>query len=579
MMRQKRFLRMILAVAVVSALFISCMAAFAGASAGSGRGDVLVLFHIPLQASSVESAAFEDMLLSSARGLAESAGARHVRSYPAIAAATGVGMSHMASDSMGTEELAAALSARPEVTGVYPNHRVRAVKTPNDPSYRELWGMERIGAPDAWEVSTGSRSVIVAVVDTGIDYTHPDLAANVVKDVDGRQGFDSVNNDRDPFDDYGHGTHVAGTIGAVGNNSVGVAGVNWTTGLLGVKVLDDEGYGTDAQVLAGLDYVLDQKRRGLNVRVVNMSIGGWLTPSEGAPYRVTLKALSDADVLMVSAAGNETQDIDNPIGYFDLREGWVDLRGKLCYPACVRLANTISVASTGFGNNLSSFSNYSPNYVDLASPGEGVLSTIPDNDYDSYDGTSMATPHVSGTAALLAAAHPGETASQIKARILNGVTPDANLNGKVARSGRLNASAAIRGETPGPGPDPFVSVTGVTISPETLRIAIGQSATLTAYITPANATNQNVNWTSSDKSIVDGVQSGLSATVRGVTSGSAVITVTTEDGGYTARCAVTVSGSNPFPDLGGCSVGGGGVLLLMLIAPVLLLAAGARRHG
>ena len=526
----------------------------------------------------MESAAFEDMLLSSARGIAESAGARHVRSYPAIAAATGVGMAHMASDSLSTEELGAALSTRPEVAGVYPNHRVRAMKTPNDPSYRELWGMERIGAPDAWEVSTGSRSVIVAVVDTGIDYTHPDLAANVVKDLDGQQGFDSVNNDRDPFDDYGHGTHVAGTIGAVGNNSVGVAGVNWTTGLLGVKVLDDEGYGTDAQVLAGLDYVLDQKRRGLNVRVVNMSIGGWLTPSEGR-----LPGDDEGTVgrgrAMVSAAGNETQDIDNPIGYLDLREGWVDLRVKLCYPACVRLANTISVASMGAGNNLSYFSNYSPNYVDLAAPGEGVLSTIPGNDYDSYEGTSMATPHVSGTAALLAAAHPGETASQIKARILNGVTPDANLNGKVARSGRLNASAAIRGETPGPGPDPFVSVTGVTISSETLRIAIGQNATLTAYITPANATNQNVNWTSSDRSIVDGVQSGLSATVRGVASGSAVITVTTEDGGYTARCAVSVSGSNPFPDLGGCSVGGGGVLLLMLIAPVLLLAAGARRHG
>lgn len=579
MMRKRRFLRMILAVAVVSALFISCMAAFAGASAGSGRGDVLVLFHIPLQASSGAGATFEETLLSSAHSVAESIGARAVRTYPAIAAATGVGMSHMASDSMGTEELAAALSARPEVTGVYPNHRVRAVKTPNDPSYRELWGMERIGAPDAWEVSTGSRSVIVAVVDTGIDYTHPDLAANVVKDVDGRQGFDSVNNDRDPFDDYGHGTHVAGTIGAVGNNSVGVAGVNWTTGLLGVKVLDDEGYGTDAQVLAGLDYVLDQKRRGLNVRVVNMSIGGWLTPSEGAPYRVTLKALSDADVLMVSAAGNEAQDIDNPTGYLDLKEGWVDLRGKLCYPACVRLANTISVASMGAGNNLSYFSNYSPNYVDLAAPGEGVLSTIPGNGYDSYDGTSMATPHVSGTAALLAAAHPGETASQIKARILNGVTPDANFNRLVARNGRLNASAAIRGETPTPGPDPFISVTGVTVSPETLRIAAGQNTTVTAYITPANATNQNVNWTSSDKSIVDGVQSGLSATVRGVSTGRAVITVTTEDGGYTAQCVVSVSGSTPFPELGGCSVGGGGAFLLVLIAPALLLAAGTRRHG
>jgi len=252
-----------------------------------------------------------------------------------------------------------------------------------------------------------------------------------------------------------------------------------------------------------------------------MSIGGWRSPitNPGAdPYGSSIKALADAGVVIAIAAGNEGQDIDNPTGFMDDDGSWVDLRGLRCYPACFRFGNTITVASMAADGTRSDFSNYSPNYVDLAAPGSAILSTTPGDNYKFFQGTSMAAPHVTGAVALVAAAHPGDSAAQIKARILNNVTPNANFNSLVARNGHLNVNAAIRGvaPTPTPSPEPDARVTGVSVNPASLRLAVGRSATITATITPANAANQNVQWTTSNNRVVDGEVSGLVATVTGL---------------------------------------------------------------
>lgn len=554
-------------------------------------GEVLVLLETPPNAASASGSACEAALLSSARSVAESIGARAVRTYPAIAAATGRNTVYMKGEGKSTQELLAALEGRPDVLGASPNYISHATATPDDPRYGEMWGMPFIEAPGAWDIATGSRDVVVAVVDTGIRRDHADLAANVVTDVDGQWGMDTINDDRDPADDQGHGTHVAGTIGAAGNNALGVTGVNWTVGLLGVKVLGADGSGPLDKIIEGLEYVLDQRTRGLNVRVVNMSLGGWMPPSYVfvIPYENAVKALSDAGILVVVAAGNEYQDIDHPGGPgSDPKSPGTDYRGLLCYPACFQLANTITVASVKAGGTLSDFSNYSPNYVDLAAPGSSILSTTMDGGYTAGSGTSMAAPHVAGAAALLMDAHPGETASQIKGRILDCATSNAYLLGLVRTGGHLNIRAAIAGvapepmptpepgpspvPTPEPTPGPVVAVTGVSVYPESLHLTIGRSDSLTAFISPENATDQELTWTSSNPEVVECSPYESTAVVIARSRGTSVIAATTRDGGFTARCTVTVT---EFSSGGGCATGGGTgasaavLILLAALAPVV----------
>lgn len=539
-------------------------------------GEVLVLLEIPPDAASASGSACEAALLSSAQSLAESIGARAMRVYPAIAAATGRNTVLMKSEEKSTHELLAALDGRPGVLGACPNYIFHATATPDDPRYDEMWGMPFIEAPGAWDTATGSRDIVVAVVDTGIKRDHADLAANVVRDVDGEWGIDTVNNDRDPADDQGHGTHVAGTIGAAGNNALGVTGVNWTVGLLGVKVLGANGSGPLGKIIDGLEYVLDQKTRGLNVRVVNMSLGGWMPPSYEfvIPYENAVKALSDAGILVVVAAGNEYQDIDHPGGPgSDPKNPDMDYRGLLCYPACFQLANSITVASVKAGGTLSDFSNYSPNYVHLAAPGSSILSTTKDGGYMAGSGTSMATPHVAGAAALLMDAHPGETASQIKERILDFTTPNAYLLGRVGTGGHLNVRAAIVGVAP----EPMVSVTGVSVYPESLHLTIGRRDSLTAFITPENATDRGLTWTSSNPEVVECSPYESTAVVIARSKGTSVITATTRDGGFTARCTVTVMESS---SSGGCATGGGtGASAAVLILLAALVPVVTRRSN
>lgn len=362
-----------------------------------------------------------------------------------------------------------------------PDFVITAAALPNDPSFSRLWGLHNTGqtggvvdadldAPEAWNVTTGSRSVVVAVVDTGIDYRHPDLAANMWRNpgevagdgidndrngfVDDVHGWDFANNDADPFDDEGHGTHVSGTIGAVGNNGVGVTGVAWNVSLMGLKFLGADGSGTTSAAIAALNYATRMRRDfGVNVVATNNSWGGG---GASTTLRDAIAAGETAGIVCVAAAGNETANND----------------ATPSYPGNYA---TLSVAATDASNRLASFSNYGATTVDIAAPGVGVYSTVPSGGYASYSGTSMATPQVTGVVALLKAANPQATVSQVRAAILATAVPVPALAGKVATGGLVNAAAAlavIGGTTPPPpAVAPVADVVDVTPDPRTTAVS------------------------------------------------------------------------------------------------------------
>lgn len=353
------------------------------------------------------------------------------------------------------------------VSYVEPDFAIAPSALPNDPSFSRLWGLHNIGqsggvadadidAPEAWDRTRGSRNVVVAVIDTGIDYSHPDLAANVWTNpgevagdgidndrngyIDDVRGWDFANNDADPMDDNGHGTHVSGTIGAVGDNGVGVAGVNWQVSIMGLKFLSGSGSGSTSGAIAAINYATRMRRDfGINIVATNNSWGGG---GFSAGLRDAIEAGGQAGILFVAAAGNDGRNND----------------ATASYPASYTSQSIISVAATDRSNALATFSNFGATGVDLAAPGVGIYSTTPGNNYAAYSGTSMATPHVTGTVALMAAANPQATAGQLRTAILATAAPTASLAGKVATGGLLNAQAAVNAITsatlPTPAPTP-----------------------------------------------------------------------------------------------------------------------------
>lgn len=341
-----------------------------------------------------------------------------------------------------------ALNQDSRVEYAEPNYIVSALLQPNDPYFSQLWGMHNTGqtggkadadidAPEAWD-TTQSTNVVIGVIDTGIDYTHEDLADNMwlnpgeianngIDDdgngfIDDVYGWDFVNNDNNPFDDYGHGTHVAGTIGAKGNNGVGVAGVNWTAKVAALKFLGSDGSGTTAGAIAAVEYA-----NMMGFKVTNNSWGG------GGFSQALYDAISAANTsgnLFVAAAGNSGANADvSPM-----------------YPAAYNLPNIISVAATDYNDLKASFSNYGLISVDLGAPGVNIYSTVPtgrcslcnSSGYLTLSGTSMATPHVSGAVALLWSYKPGLSHLEIKDKILSLSDPIAALQGKTVSGGRLN---------------------------------------------------------------------------------------------------------------------------------------------
>ncbi|MFA5907215.1 MAG: S8 family peptidase [Vicinamibacterales bacterium] len=373
------------------------------------------------------------------------------------------GTRRMRARRLGTHELLARLRANPDVEFVEPNYIIRLVAAPNDPSFGDLWGLFNFGqnyggvgiagadidATLAWDVTTGTRANVVGIVDTGIDYNHPDLAANiwtapsafsvtiggvVINCAAGTHGFNAIANTCDPMDDNNHGTHVAGTIGAVGNNGVGVAGVNWTASMMGLKFLSASGSGTTANAIKAIEFAVQAKAvlgtAAANLRVLSNSWGG------GGYSQSLLDEINRAntyDMLFVAAAGNSGLNADvSPV-----------------YPAAYSAPNIISVAATDNRDQRAWFSNYGAATVHLGAPGVAVLSTTRNNSYSSFSGTSMATPHVAGAAALLLAACPMTTAA-LKATVLNTVDPIAAMSGISITGGRLNIDAAVRACTPPP---------------------------------------------------------------------------------------------------------------------------------
>ncbi|MFH1319120.1 MAG: S8 family peptidase [Bacteroidota bacterium] len=325
------------------------------------------------------------------------------------------------------------------------DHAVRIFQTiPADPDFDKLWGLHNTGqdagtadadmdAPEAWDITTGG-SVVVSVIDSGVNYNHEDLASNMwvnggeipdngIDDdgngyIDDYRGWDFANGDNDPMDDNDHGTHCSGTIGAAGNNGIGVVGVNWTVKIMPLKFIDQCGSGSTSDAIEAILY-----SKNMGVKISSNSWGG------GAYSQALYDAIQEfrnAGGLFVAAAGNEGNNND--------------ITGS--YPASYDLSNIIAVAATDRNDNLASFSNYGVTSVDVAAPGVGIYSTVIAG-YGWLDGTSMATPQVSGIAALIKAQYPDLGFDGIKNAILNSVDIKPSLDGAILTEGRVNAFNAL----------------------------------------------------------------------------------------------------------------------------------------
>ncbi len=354
-------------------------------------------------------------------------------------------------------------------------HSFEAV-TPNDPQFSQTYGLHNGGqtggkvgadikAPEAWSLTKGSSNALVAVIDTGIDYNHPDLKdnywsnpgesgldangkdkrSNGIDDdgngfIDDWRGWNFVANNNNPFDDNEHGSHCAGTIGARGNNGIGVAGVNWQVSIVGIKFLDASGSGTIADAVKSLEYAIK-----IGVHITSNSWGG-------GGYSPTLdETIGIADskgILFIAAAGNVPSDNDSTPHY----------------PSSYTRANVIAVAATDHNDALANFSSYGAQAVHLAAPGVMILSTTPGNTYRKFSGTSMATPHVAGVAALVKGKYPTISHLQIKERILSAVDFLPALVKKVSSQGRLNAYNALEDDRIPPGEVDQLTLVGTTSS-------------------------------------------------------------------------------------------------------------------
>ena len=364
----------------------------------------------------------------------------------------------MRSRSLDVAALRSFLRAHPGVVYAEPNYIRRAVVTPNDPRFSNLWGLNNVGqvingrtgtaaadvhAAAAWTLATGSRANVVMIVDTGVDYTHQDLAANMwsapsaftvtiagvpLTCAAGTHGFHAIARTCDPMDDNNHGSHVAGTIAGRGNNAVGVTGVNWNASIMAAKFLDATGTGSTADAINAIEFAIQARNAfaasgGANVRVLSNSWGG------GGFSQGLLDEINKANangMLFVAAAGNNASNNDVTPSY----------------PASFNAPNIVAVAATNNADQLASFSNFGAS-VHLAAPGVDILSTTIGNGYQFFSGTSMATPHVSGAAALVLS-RCGLSVTDLKAAIVNNVDVVPSLNGRVGTGGRLNIDRALR---------------------------------------------------------------------------------------------------------------------------------------
>jgi len=334
----------------------------------------------------------------------------------------------------------------PKIDFIEPNYIIEAIGIPDDTAFDALWGMYNTGqtggtpgadisAVNAWDVFTGSAAVVVGVIDTGVDYNHPDLASNIFINVneipdngidddnngyiDDVRGWDFVNDDNDPMDDNGHGTHCSGTIGAVGDNGMGVAGVTWDVQIMPLKFLSGGGSGSTADAIDAIEYA--------TMMGVDLTSNSWGGGGFSEAMRLAIEDAGNNNILFVAAAGNSGSDND----------------ASPHYPSSYAENNVIAVAATDHNDDLADFSSYGATSVDLAAPGDEIYSTFPGNSYGTLSGTSMATPHVAGALALVYGRFPTIAALDAKSLILNFADPLPDLDGVVLSGGRLNAFMPI----------------------------------------------------------------------------------------------------------------------------------------
>ncbi len=296
-----------------------------------------------------------------------------------------------------------------------------------DPALDQAYGISKIHAPEAWKITPGSQSMIVAVIDTGVDYNHEDLSFNMwrnpnpdskAKDV---VGYDFIHNDGLPFDDHSHGTHCSGVIGAVGNNGKGISGVNQRVSIMALKFLSAEGSGDTAGAIKAIDYAVTH-----GAKVLSNSWGG-KGDDDNKGLRDAIQRAEDKDVLFIAAAGNDGTNNDT----------------DKTYPASLNAPNMINVAATDSNDGLAYFSNTGSQSVQVGAPGVDVYSSVPGNKYAKMSGTSMACPHVAGASALLWSAHPKWTHKEVKARLMESVDKIPSLEGKTVTGGRINIAKAL----------------------------------------------------------------------------------------------------------------------------------------
>src|SRR5688500_4575742 len=318
-----------------------------------------------------------------------------------------------------------------------------------DPQFIEQWALANSGqrggkegadisAPLAWGVTTGSQEVVVAVLDTGVDYKHEDLKPNMwtrpasmeayqdaqLGSVDDERGFNAIVNESDPMDDNGHGTHCAGIIGAEGENDLGIAGVNWKVRIMPLKFMNAGGSGTTKDAIEAINYAINRKKAGVNVRIISASWGS--TQKSRALEEVIRKAYEN-DILFVAAAGNSSVNNDR----------------SPHYPSSYNVPNVVSVAALDRNDELAKFSNWGAKSVAIGAPGVDILSTWLGNAYEEKSGTSMATPVVSGVAALIVAQQPSMSVDDLRKKLLASTDPIVALKGKTVTGGRINAAKAL----------------------------------------------------------------------------------------------------------------------------------------
>jgi subtilisin family serine protease len=407
-------------------------------------------------------------------GLAREVGAREIE-------VRGAGV-HLLRVASGDEtRVIQALLARPEVRYAEPDFEHHLDGAPNDPSFNLQWGFRNTGqsvngttgtagaderATAAWGVTTGGPDVVVAVLDSGIEYTHPDLAANMWANPGGvngcgagTHGYNVLAASCDPMDDdtayNGHGTHVAGIIGAVGNNGTGVTGVNWSAELMAVKWVSSTATGFTSDLVSAMDWVINAKAAGVNVRVINDS-ATWTGTAYSQALSDEIDALTSADILLVTASGNTAQNNDTTPRY----------------PCSYSRPGELCVAATDQTDHLWSSANWGAHTVNLAAPGVSIYSTLRKGSYGYISGGSMACAQVTGAAALLLS-QGYQSVATLRASILSSVDKLAALGGLVATGGRLDLCKGISGCVPDAGPP-------VNLTPPTVGGTAQQGQTLTA---------------------------------------------------------------------------------------------------